>query len=357
MTLDGGDPAGELNLTPVQRRIISRTALEFERTGSWARISTIAHEAAAEDVEITSVDMYSLPRRFGWITNNDSIELSALGLLFSDNAEATKEAMVQLVETCVQRSVAMRDAATISESILRQDYLANPFLINRAEELLRKIPGLVGSSKGGVEWEYEIPWTALDYRHVQSVGDLRLHFSMEAVAELRAADQNLALSFAGVSPSDGSILATGADSASPVRDEGDGIWVPGMVRAFISHLALHREFASRVSRQLEGHGVSGFVAHDHINVTREWQAEIERALSGAEVFVGLIHPESNASFWMQQEVGWAMGRAIPIFMVRLGGDPIGFPAKYQWKSLDPDEPSAVADEIAAWIGNLQMPKR
>ncbi len=59
MMLEGNDPAQELNLTDIQCRIISRTALEFERTGSWARISTIAHEAVAQDIEITSVEMYS----------------------------------------------------------------------------------------------------------------------------------------------------------------------------------------------------------------------------------------------------------------------------------------------------------
>jgi len=263
--------------------------------------------------------------------------------------------MVQLVEVCVQRSVALQDGATISEAILREQYLANPFVTNRAEELLRKIPGLVGSSKGGDPWEYIIPWTALEYRHVHSVADLRLRFSMEAVAEIRQVNQTLALTSVGVSATglDGAIAPDG--SSGDADGSGDDIWKPGMVRAFVSHLALHREFASRVSTELETHGISGFVAHDHILVTHEWQTEIERALSSAEVFVGLVHPDSSTSYWMQQEVGWAMGRGIPIFMVRLGADPIGFPAKYQWKSLNPDEPSDVADEIATWVSNFLEP--
>lgn len=349
--LEADDPAQELNLTHAQRRIISRTALEFDRTGSWVRISTIAHEAAAQDIEITSVEIYSLPRRFGWITNGETIELSGLGLLFADDALATQEAMVQLVEVCVQRSVALRDEATISEAILREQYLANPFLTNRAEELLRKIPGLVGGGQGGDQWEYKIPWTALEYKHVHSVADLRLRFSMEAVAELRTLNHTTALRSVGVSPTGvGNVFAS--ESIPNSGREGDDIWKPGMVRAFLSHLALHRAFASDVSRDLEQNGISGFVAHDHISVTHEWQAEIERALSSAEVFVGLVHPDSSASYWMQQEVGWAMGRSIPVFMVRLGADPIGFPAKYQWRSLSPDEPSAVATEITSWVSSL-----
>ena len=353
--LEADDPAQELNLTDVQRRIISRTALEFERTGSWARISTIVHEAVAQDVEVTSVEIYSLPRRYGWITNAETIELSALGLLFADNATATQEAMVQLVEVCVQRSVALRDEATISDAILREQYLANPFVTNRAEELLRKIPGLIGNGKGGDQWEYEIPWTALEYRHIHSVADLRLWFSMQAVAEIRTLNQTIALRSVGVSPTGvGNVFASELFPGS--EREGDDTWKPGMVRAFVSHLALHRDFASRVSTELEAHGISGFVAHDHILVTHEWQTEIERALSSAEVFVGLVHPDSSTSYWMQQEVGWAMGRGIPVFMVRLGADPIGFPAKYQWKSLNPDEPSGVANEIATWVTSLSEPR-
>ena len=102
----------------------------------------------AQDDTFQTTDVYGLPQRFGWITNDQTIELSALGLLFADTAPATQEAMVWLVETCVQRWIALRDEAKLSEEILVAGYLPTPFILNRAEELVRKIPGLAGGGTG-----------------------------------------------------------------------------------------------------------------------------------------------------------------------------------------------------------------
>jgi hypothetical protein len=165
------DPGLELNLTPSQRRTINRTASEYERFGKWAKVSTLAHEAAAQDKDFQTSDVYELPRRFGWITNDQTIELSALGLLFAESAPMTQEAMISLVEICVKRSMELRDEAKLSRQILESEYMASMFVLNRADDLVRKIPGLTGSGTGGPgssDWIIDIPWMALDYRHVHS---------------------------------------------------------------------------------------------------------------------------------------------------------------------------------------------
>ena len=126
------------------------------------------------------------------------------------------------------------------------------------------------------------------------------------------------------------------------------IWVPDMLRAFLSHSAVHKRFVHDVADALHTYGIDGFVAHDSIEVTKEWQSEIERALRTADMLVGFVHPEFTNSAWANQEVGWAYGREIPVFMVRLGADPLGFPSKFQW----PDLKLADAEDVAARIAQL-----
>ncbi len=124
-----------------------------------------------------------------------------------------------------------------------------------------------------------------------------------------------------------------------------GLWKPDVVRVFLSHLATHKEFASQVSERLEPYGIQGFVAHTHIEITAVWQTEIERALNSTEVLVGLLHAGFCESSWSQQEVGWALGRGIPVKMIRLGEDPKGFSARHQWRPCGPEDSKAVAMEV------------
>jgi hypothetical protein len=132
-----------------------------------------------------------------------------------------------------------------------------------------------------------------------------------------------------------------------------GLWDDDMVRVFLSHSAVHKAFVAEVADRLRVHGLLGFVAHDSIEVSREWQAEIERALRTADVLVGLVHREFVESAWANQEVGWAYGRGLPTFMIRLGVDPRGFPSKTQWPSMIADKAGAVAGRIAQWVNTLE----
>gem|GEM_PF-6122476 len=129
----------------------------------------------------------------------------------------------------------------------------------------------------------------------------------------------------------------------------DGIWREGTVRAFMSHIADQKAFTSSVAQDLATVGIQGFVAHEAIEFSAEWQIEIERALRTAHVFVGLVHKGFSKSWWTQQEVGWALGREMPIVMIRLGEDPSGFPAKVQFPSGLSRSPEEVATQIAVWF--------
>jgi TIR domain len=106
-------------------------------------------------------------------------------------------------------------------------------------------------------------------------------------------------------------------------------WHDGQLRVFISHLTGHREIAAELQSAMKLFGISGFVAHNDINPTVEWQIEIETALATCDLLIALIHPEFVQSKWCDQEIGYALGRGIPVFAVRYGADPHGFVSRFQ----------------------------
>lgn len=131
--------------------------------------------------------------------------------------------------------------------------------------------------------------------------------------------------------------------------EDTGLWKDGYVRVFLSHSAAEKSFVGEVSRELAVYGIDGFVAHDSMEVERDWQPQIELALRTAEAFVALVHPPFNESAWCQQEVGWARGRALASYFVRIGADPRGFPSPTQWPSGVNSTAREVAVLIVSWI--------
>src|SRR6266481_6622324 len=122
-------------------------------------------------------------------------------------------------------------------------------------------------------------------------------------------------------------------------------WRKGMLRLFITHLSANRAFAGKLQEELQNYGISSFVAHSDIEPTLEWQNEIETALSTCEGFVAFLHPDFHKSNWTDQEIGFAMGRGVPVFAVRFGQDPYGFIGRFQAFNGNGKQPSELADEI------------
>ena len=91
--------------------------------------------------------------------------------------------------------------------------------------------------------------------------------------------------------------------------------------------------------------MSGFVAHNDINPTLEWQIEIETALATCDMLVALIHPDFVHSKWCDQEIGYALGRGIPVFTVRCGEDPHGFISRFQAFNGNGKAPHQIAKEL------------
>ncbi len=107
------------------------------------------------------------------------------------------------------------------------------------------------------------------------------------------------------------------------------LWGEGDVRVFISHTSAHGWAATRIQERLRSYGVASFVSHVDIEPMAEWELEIRRALSSAHVLTALLTPDFHQSAWTDQEIGFAIGRRLPVIPVRLSHDPYGFIAKYQ----------------------------
>ena len=107
------------------------------------------------------------------------------------------------------------------------------------------------------------------------------------------------------------------------------IWGENGYRVFVSHKVEAKKEAAQLKARLQVFGVACFVAHEDIHPTKEWQDEIESALTSMDAFVALLTPDFHDSLWTDQEVGFALGRRVPIIAIRVGRDPYGFIGRFQ----------------------------
>ena len=104
----------------------------------------------------------------------------------------------------------------------------------------------------------------------------------------------------------------------------NGLWGGPELRVFISHTHLHKELASDLKQHLEWMGARAFVAHQDIEPTRTWLDEMRAALETMHILVALLTDDFKASNWTDQEVGYAVARAVPVVSIRIEMDPYGF---------------------------------
>lgn len=112
----------------------------------------------------------------------------------------------------------------------------------------------------------------------------------------------------------------GLDAALPSELEANQPWGTFPLRLFFSHKYEEREFVGRVKNLLTDYGVDAFVAHNDINPSEIWRSSIKTALSTCDALVALMHPDFHESEWCDQEVGWALGRDLPVAAIRRQSD-------------------------------------
>ena len=133
----------------------------------------------------------------------------------------------------------------------------------------------------------------------------------------------------------------------PDRDvDSLSIWKRGMVRLFISHRDQHKAKANELAEALEPYGISSFVAHDSIQPTTVWQTEIIRGLETMEIMLAFVTDDLHDSIWTNQEIGFALGRNLPIVSLKLQNqDPRGFIGKQQALKCSYVNVAAIAPDI------------
>lgn len=104
----------------------------------------------------------------------------------------------------------------------------------------------------------------------------------------------------------------------------DEPWEEGRFSLFISHVAKHKRTARDLKDAIALYGVDGFVAHEDVKPGAGWQRVIEAALHSCNALTALLHEEFKESHWCDQEVGFALGRGIPVVPVKIDIDPYGF---------------------------------
>lgn len=143
------------------------------------------------------------------------------------------------------------------------------------------------------------------------------------------------------------------DDAIRVPEPGEiGNWKPGYVRLFLSHSAESKDLVSEVAEELAVVGIHGFVAHDALAYSTPWQAQIEQALRTAQLFVAIADADSLKSAWCHQEIGWALGSGMPVFVIRAGVAPTGFISREQWPNGHDLSALRLADLISTWASAI-----
>ena len=124
------------------------------------------------------------------------------------------------------------------------------------------------------------------------------------------------------------------------------IWQPEMIRLFISHRDAYKVQANHLARTLESYGISCFVAHDSIEPMSIWQAEIIKGLETMEVMLAFVTNDFHKSIWTNQEIGYALGRDVPIIPLKVqSNDPEGFIGVQQALKVSLDNVTEIAPEI------------
>jgi hypothetical protein len=100
-------------------------------------------------------------------------------------------------------------------------------------------------------------------------------------------------------------------------------WASAALRVFISHASAQAKEATQLRTRLNRLGCDAFVAHKDIAPGTQWITEIRTALNSCDGLVALVSDEFKDSKSCEQEVGWVLGRDVPVVPVRMGLTPYG----------------------------------
>ena len=100
------------------------------------------------------------------------------------------------------------------------------------------------------------------------------------------------------------------------------------------------------------------MAHDTIEPMAQWKAEILKGLETMEIMLAFVTDDFHQRTWTDQEVGFALGRNIPVLSLKLQqSDPEGFIGDQQALRGSLNDPAASVPDIyellAEKLGNKE----
>ncbi len=101
------------------------------------------------------------------------------------------------------------------------------------------------------------------------------------------------------------------------------------LNVFMSHSSSDKELVSKVVTELGSFVMDCFVAHEDIEPTSKWQQEIKKRLNDMHLMVAFVTEHYHSSIWCNQELGFALGKNVPIIPLRLSANPQGFISNMQ----------------------------
>jgi hypothetical protein len=123
----------------------------------------------------------------------------------------------------------------------------------------------------------------------------------------------------------------------------------GPLTLFASHLATHHEMVGAVATDLRQLNIDMLVAHISIDPDQEWQTAILHELDKADAGIAFLHPGFGGSQWCDQEIGWLLGRHLPVFSLLFGETP-GGPLGLRQGAKPPETPTrGVTEAVLNWI--------
>ncbi|UTM37640.1 toll/interleukin-1 receptor domain-containing protein [Rhodococcus pyridinivorans] len=114
---------------------------------------------------------------------------------------------------------------------------------------------------------------------------------------------------------------------------------------FASHLSMHKRLIWDVSQEMKVFGIELFVAHVSIPDDSPWQDEIPNGLNKAHAAVAFLHKGFKESDWCDQEVGWLLGRGVPVLGLTFDIGPYGPMGRLQAAPAGKLTPEQIADNL------------
>lgn len=109
---------------------------------------------------------------------------------------------------------------------------------------------------------------------------------------------------------------------------------PTELKVFISHASEEKAIAGGLKESLDCCGVNAFVAHDDIETGTKWDEEILDQLRQCDAFVVILTENSKNSQYVNQEIGYALARRVPIIPLKVPIDPWCFISNIQGMKLE-----------------------